>query len=91
LSDRECSFVHAWKGVALGAIVRQTQIAQTRAGNDNALEVIGLLGSGMVFPLGILISRLEGADGANPFTAGIEVSFPNTIGELIAFYDHVAA
>jgi hypothetical protein len=78
----------AWHWVA---IVRQTRIAQTRADNDDHLEVIGLLGSGIVFLLGILVSRLEGAGGANPFTAGVEVTFPNTIGELIALYEHVAA
>jgi hypothetical protein len=79
----------AWRW---GAIVRRTQIEQTRAGDGDALEAIGLLGSGRVSPLsGILVSRLEGADGANPFTASADVKFPNTIGELIAFYDHVAA
>jgi hypothetical protein len=72
--------------------VRQTQIAQTGADNDDDLEVIGLLGSGMVFPFqGFWSPALRVRLGANPFMGGVEVSFPNTIGELIAFYDHVAA
>src|ERR1700722_14878983 len=79
----------AWRCVA---IVRQAQIAQTRADNDDDLEAIGLPGSGMVFPFcGFWSRALRVRCGANPFTAGVEVSFPNTIGELIAFYEHVAA
>jgi aryl carrier-like protein len=37
----------------------------------------------------ILLARLEDVIGANPFAASPEVRFPNTIGELIAFYEHV--
>ena len=39
----------------------------------------------------ILVARLEDATGADPFTAADGARFPNTIGELIAFYEHVAA
>jgi hypothetical protein len=46
----------------------------------------------MLFPFWGFWSRaLRVRVGANPFTAGVETSFPNTIGELIAFYEHVAA
>jgi acyl carrier protein len=38
-----------------------------------------------------LVARLEDIIGVDPFTASADVKFPNTIGELIAFYDHVAA
>ena len=39
----------------------------------------------------ILVARLEDATGADPFAAADGARFPNTIGELIAFYEHVAA
>ncbi len=35
----------------------------------------------------ILVARLEDALGADPFTSAASQRFPNTIGELIAFYD----
>ena len=35
----------------------------------------------------ILVARLEDALGADPFTTSDSTRFPNTIGELIAFYD----
>jgi acyl carrier protein len=39
----------------------------------------------------ILLARLEDVIGVDPFSASADVTFPDTIGELIAFYDHVAA
>jgi acyl carrier protein len=39
----------------------------------------------------ILVARLEDATGADPFAAAADARLPNTIGELIAFYEHVAA
>ncbi len=39
----------------------------------------------------ILVARLEDATGADPFSVAAEARLPNTIGELIAFYEHVAA
>lgn len=35
----------------------------------------------------ILVARLEDALGADPFTSSGSARFPNTIGELIAFYE----
>jgi acyl carrier protein len=35
----------------------------------------------------ILVARLEDALGADPFTTSESMRFPNTVGELIAFYD----
>jgi acyl carrier protein len=35
----------------------------------------------------ILVARLEDALGVDPFTTSESMSFPSTIGELIAFYD----
>ena len=37
----------------------------------------------------ILVARLEDEVGADPFSAATTARFPNTIGELIAFYQHV--
>ena len=36
----------------------------------------------------ILVARLEDVTGVDPFTAADEARFPNTVGELIAFYEH---
>ncbi len=35
----------------------------------------------------ILVARLEDRIGIDPFTASADGRFPNTLGELIAFYD----
>ena len=35
----------------------------------------------------ILVARLEDALGADPFTTSDSMRFPNTVGELVAFYD----
>jgi len=39
----------------------------------------------------ILVARLEDLTGVDPFTSADDAKFPNTVGELIAFYEHVAA
>jgi acyl carrier protein len=39
----------------------------------------------------ILVSRLEDATGNDPFIAAKASEFPKTVGDLIAFYEHVAA
>jgi hypothetical protein len=39
----------------------------------------------------ILISRLEDATGSDPFATATASEFPRTLGELIAFYEHVDA
>ena len=39
----------------------------------------------------ILVSRLEDATGLDPFVGAKASEFPRTVGELIAFYDHVPA
>jgi hypothetical protein len=37
----------------------------------------------------ILVSRLEDATGSDPFAAAKATEFPQTVGELIAFYESV--
>jgi acyl carrier protein len=39
----------------------------------------------------LLVARLEDETGRDPFSESDEVSFPVTLGEFIALYDHVAA
>jgi len=39
----------------------------------------------------ILVARLEDLTGVDPFTSADDAKFPNPVGELIAFYEHVAA
>jgi acyl carrier protein len=39
----------------------------------------------------ILVARLEDATGCDPFATCGDAAFPNTIGELIAFYDGALA
>jgi len=36
----------------------------------------------------ILVARLEDSTGIDPFTTSSDGRFPNTLGELIAFYDN---
>jgi acyl carrier protein len=38
----------------------------------------------------ILVARLEGALGTDPFTSSDEVTIPVTLGDLIKMYEHVA-
>jgi acyl carrier protein len=52
---------------------------------------LSLLDSGLdSLCFAILVARLEDLIGVDPFTAAGEAGFPSTIGELIAFYEHVA-
>jgi acyl carrier protein len=39
----------------------------------------------------LLVARLEDETGRDPFTESDEVSFPVTLGDLIALYEHVPA
>jgi acyl carrier protein len=39
----------------------------------------------------LLVARLEDETGRDPFSESDEVSFPVTLGEFIALYDHVPA
>lgn len=39
----------------------------------------------------ILVARLEGEFGADPFTASEEIAFPTTVGDLVALYSAVPA
>ncbi|WP_158815606.1 acyl carrier protein [Methylocapsa sp. S129] len=73
-----------------------SQIQQVAAEQKKTLapltDDLSLLDSGLdSLCFAILVARLEDAIGVDPFTASAEVKFPNTIGELIAFYEHVAA
>ena len=53
---------------------------------------LSLLDSGLdSLCFAILVTRLEDVIGVDPFAASAGVKFPNTVGELIAFYEHVAA
>lgn len=38
----------------------------------------------------ILIARLEGEFGTDPFTSSEEIAFPTTVGDLVALYDAAA-
>lgn len=38
----------------------------------------------------ILIARLEGEFGVDPFTSSEEIAFPTTVGDLVALYDAAA-
>jgi acyl carrier protein len=73
-----------------------SQIQQVAAEQKKALapltDDLSLLDSGLdSLCFAILVARLEDIIGVDPFTASADVRFPNTIGELIAFYEHVAA
>ncbi len=50
---------------------------------------LSLLDSGLdSLCFAVLVSRLEDEIGVDPFTSSQDGKFPNTIGELIAFYEH---
>jgi len=50
---------------------------------------LSLLDSGLdSLCFAILVSRLEDQIGVDPFTSSQDGKFPNTVGELIAFYEH---
>ena len=73
-----------------------SQIRQVAAEQKKALAPLSddlpLLDSGLdSLCFAILVSRLEDLTGTDPFTASDGGRFPNTVGELIAFYEHVAA
>ena len=73
-----------------------SQIQQVAAEQKKTLAPLAddlpLLESGLdSLCFAILVARLEDATGADPFTAADGARFPNTLGELIAFYEHVAA
>jgi acyl carrier protein len=36
----------------------------------------------------ILVARLEDVTGTDPFSAAADARLPNTIGDLVAFYEH---
>jgi acyl carrier protein len=73
-----------------------SQIQQVAAEQKKILapltDDLSLLDSGLdSLCFAILVARLEDLTGADPFTSAGEAKFPNTVGELIAFYEHVAA
>jgi aryl carrier-like protein len=73
-----------------------SQIQQVAAEQKKTLapltDDLSLLDSGLdSLCFAILVARLEDLTGADPFTSAGDVGFPNTLGELIAFYEHVAA
>jgi acyl carrier protein len=73
-----------------------SQIQQVAAEQKKTLapltDNLSLLESGLdSLCFAILVSRLEDVIGVDPFTGAADVKFPNTIGELIAFYEHAAA
>ena len=72
-----------------------SQIQQIAAEQKKTLapltDDLPLLDSGLdSLCFAILVARLEDSTGVDPFSAD-DAGFPNTIGELIAFYEHVAA
>ena len=73
-----------------------SQIQQVAAEQKKTLapmtDDLSLLDSGLdSLCFATLVARLEDIIGVDPFTASADVKFPNTIGELIAFCEHVAA
>jgi acyl carrier protein len=73
-----------------------SQIQQVAAEQKKTLapltDDLSLLDSGLdSLCFAILVARLEDLTGVDPFTAAGDAKFPNTVGELIAFYEHVAA
>jgi acyl carrier protein len=73
-----------------------SQIQQVAAEQKKTLapltDDLSLLDSGLdSLCFAILVARLEDLTGVDPFTSADDAKFPNTVGELIAFYEHVAA
>jgi acyl carrier protein len=73
-----------------------SQIQQVAAEQKKTLapltDDLSLLDSGLdSLCFAILVARLEDVTGSDPFTTAADSGLPNTIGELIAFYEHVAA
>ena len=70
-----------------------SQIEQVAAEQNKKLapltDDLPLLESGLdSLCFAILVARLEDSIGVDPFTASSDGHFPNTLGELIAFYDN---
>jgi acyl carrier protein len=70
-----------------------SQIQQVAAEQKKTLapltDDLSLLDSGLdSLCFAILVSRLEDQIGVDPFTSSQDGKFPNTVGELIAFYEH---
>jgi acyl carrier protein len=70
-----------------------SQIQQVAAEQKKTLapltDDLSLLDSGLdSLCFAILVSRLEDEIGVDPFTSSQDGKFPNTVGELIAFYEH---
>jgi acyl carrier protein len=73
-----------------------SQIQQVAAEQKKTLapltDDLSLLDSGLdSLCFAILVARLEDVLGVDPFTADDGARFPNTVGELVAFYEHAAA
>jgi acyl carrier protein len=73
-----------------------SQIRQVAAEQKKTLapltDDLSLLDSGLdSLCFAILVARLEDIVGVDPFSASADVKVPNTVGELIAFYEYVAA
>jgi acyl carrier protein len=73
-----------------------SQIQQVAAEQKKTLapltDDLSLLDSGLdSLCFAILVARLEDLTGVDPFTSADDAKFPNTVGQLIAFYEHVAA
>ena len=72
------------------------EIAAVAAEQDKTLPALRddlpLLESGLdSLCFAILVSRLEDATGRDPFSSAKASEFPNTVGELISFYEPVDA
>jgi acyl carrier protein len=72
-----------------------SQIQQVAAEQKKTLapltDDLSLLDSGLdSLCFAILVARLEDLTGVDPFTSADDAKFPNTVGQLIAFYEHVA-
>jgi acyl carrier protein len=73
-----------------------SQIQQVAAEQKKTLapltDDLSLLDSGLdSLCFAILVARLEDVIGVDPFTSDDDAKFPNTVGDLIAFYEHAAA
>lgn len=56
------------------------------------IDSLALVDSGLdSLGFAILVARLEDRLGLDPFSASEEISFPVTLGDLIALYEHGAA
>jgi hypothetical protein len=67
-------------------VAREQRRTLAPLADDLALTASGL--DSLCFA--ILVARLEGALGTDPFTSSDEVTIPVTLGDLIAMYEHAA-